>query len=184
MLGPRGAMRSVAALFAEYFAPGLIELFTGRAADLDVELSVHPPQEFSRLLMTRSVDVALGPQPSDLDEAIARRPFLNYQVIVVADANHPMAQIQAGVSELRDQTWLLGPSAAAEVGLMPMILRRLMVPDDKQQIFQSHSAALDEARRGTDWRSPCHSRCPRTSPPVGSSGYRAAVFRQTACGAR
>jgi LysR family transcriptional regulator, low CO2-responsive transcriptional regulator len=147
--GGRRLLRVAASsLFAEFFAPGLIELFAGRAADLDVELSIHPPQEFSRLLMTRSVDVALGPQPGNLDEAIARRPFLNYQVIVVADANHPMVHIQAGLSELRHQTWVLGPSAAAEVGLMPMILRRLMVPDDKQQIFQSHAAALDEARRG------------------------------------
>lgn len=134
-------------LFGEYCAPGLIELFAGRAADLDVELSIHSSREFGRLLMTRAIDVAIGPQPADLDEAIVARSFLNYQVVVVAAPDHPMAHVQAGVGELRDQTWLLGPSAA-DTGLMPAILRRLMVPEDKQQIFQSHSAALDEARRG------------------------------------
>ena len=147
--GGRRLLRvGASSLFGEYCAPGLIELFAGRAADLDVELSIHPSREFSRLLMTRAIDVAIGPQPADLDEAIVARTFLNYQVVVVAAPDHPMAQVQAGVGELRDQTWLLGPSAAADVGLMPVILRRLMVPEDKQQIFQSHSAALDEARRG------------------------------------
>ena len=33
---------AASSLFAEHAAPGLIELFAGRAADLDVELSVQP----------------------------------------------------------------------------------------------------------------------------------------------
>ena len=36
-------------LFAEHAAPGLISLFTSRARDLDVELSVHPVSEFHAL---------------------------------------------------------------------------------------------------------------------------------------
>ena len=35
-------------LFAEHAAPGLIELFAGRAADLDVELSVRPVADSPR----------------------------------------------------------------------------------------------------------------------------------------
>jgi DNA-binding transcriptional LysR family regulator len=53
-------------LFAEHSSPGLIELFAGRADDLDVELSVHNPRDFVRLLASRAVDVAIGPQPGDL----------------------------------------------------------------------------------------------------------------------
>ena len=48
-------------LFAEHAAPGLISLFTSRARDLDVELSVHPVTDFADLLASRTVDVALGP---------------------------------------------------------------------------------------------------------------------------
>ena len=48
-------------LFAEHAAPGLISLFTSRARDLDVELSVHPVADFPDLLASRAVDVALGP---------------------------------------------------------------------------------------------------------------------------
>ncbi len=54
-------------LFAEHAAPGLIELFTGRADDLDVELSVQPPSRFESLLRTRAIDVAIGPE--------TRQPF-------------------------------------------------------------------------------------------------------------
>ncbi|MER6177537.1 hypothetical protein [Streptosporangium sp. NPDC001681] len=50
---PRVAASS---LFAEYVAPGLIELFAGRAADLDVELNVHDPRRFGALLHSRAVD--------------------------------------------------------------------------------------------------------------------------------
>ena len=60
--GGRRMLRVAASsLFAEHGAPGLIQLFTSRADDLDVELSVSRPEDFERLLLTRSADVAIGP---------------------------------------------------------------------------------------------------------------------------
>ena len=49
---------------------------------------------------------------------------------------------------LREQTWLLGPSAAEDAGVVPALLHRLGVPEDRQRIFQSHAAALEETQRG------------------------------------
>ncbi|MEO9221193.1 MAG: LysR family transcriptional regulator [Mycobacteriaceae bacterium] len=139
---------AASSLFAEHAAPGLIELFAGRAADLDVELSLHSPRRFNSLLLTRAVDVAIGPTPPDLDASIAAKPFLNYQLTVVAGPEHPLTTIHPSLEQLREQTWLLGPSAAVEVGLVSATLRRLNVPEEHQRIFQSHAAALEEAKRG------------------------------------
>lgn len=139
---------AVSSLFAEYSAPGLIELFAGRAADLDVELSVHNPRHFGNLLSSRSVDVAIGPQPADLDDSIASQPILNYQVVAVASPDDDMTKIAPSTSELQEQIWLLGPSVAADPGLVSAMVRRLNVPETHQQIFQSHAAALEEAKRG------------------------------------
>ena len=46
--GKRLMRVAASSLFAEYAAPGLIELFVSRAADLDVELSVHNTRDSSR----------------------------------------------------------------------------------------------------------------------------------------
>jgi DNA-binding transcriptional LysR family regulator len=146
--GRRMLRVAASTLFAEHAAPGLIELFASRADDLDVELSVHNPRAFNTLLLTRAVDVAIGPRPPDLDESIVYTAFLNYQVVVVAGPDHPLTKIHSSVAQLRDQTWLLGPSAATDIGLVPSILRRINVPEENQQIFQSHAAALEEAKRG------------------------------------
>jgi DNA-binding transcriptional LysR family regulator len=54
-------------LFAEHAAPGLVELFTSRADDLNVELSVCSPRQFSTLLLTHSAD--------DRPGALGRRPL-------------------------------------------------------------------------------------------------------------
>jgi LysR family transcriptional regulator, low CO2-responsive transcriptional regulator len=146
--GGRRLLRVAASsLFAEHCAPGLIELFAGRADDLDVELSVQNPRQFANLLLTRSIDVAIGPQPPSLDPMIAGHQFLNYQVVVVASPDDPVTRIHPGAGQLRDQTWLLGPSAASDNGLVPGILQRLNVPDENQRIFQSHAAAIEEAKR-------------------------------------
>ncbi len=59
-----------------------------------------------------------------------------------------MAKIQASVGQLREQTWLLGPSGAAGAGLVPGLLHRVKVPEENQRIFQSHAAALEEAKHG------------------------------------
>jgi DNA-binding transcriptional LysR family regulator len=139
---------AASSLFAEYAAPGLIELFAGRAADLDVELSVHNPRQFGSLLLNRAVDVVLGPRPADADDRITCAPFLNYQMLAVVAPDHSLAGVHTGVNELRQQTWLLGPSAAGRIGVVPTALHQINVPEENQRIFQSHAAALDEAKHG------------------------------------
>ncbi|MFG2938588.1 LysR family transcriptional regulator [Streptomyces sp. NPDC048282] len=141
---------AASSLFAEYAAPGLIELFAGRADDLDVELSLHDPQRFGLLLAERTVDVAIGPRPATVDDTMTCTHFLNYQLIAVVGADHPLASRTgpARIAELRDQTWLLGPSAVGRVGLVPAVVRRIGVAEHNQRIFQSHAAAVDEAKHG------------------------------------
>lgn len=137
-------------LFAEYAAPGLIQLFAGRAADLDVEMSLHDPADFAALLRSRTVDVAIGPEPAPHERAdtVAVRPFLKYEIVAVIAPTHPLAHTTPTVAELRRQTWLLGPSGAGSAGLVPQLIRRVGVPDSHQQIFQSQSAAVEQAKRG------------------------------------
>ncbi|HEU4330938.1 MAG TPA: LysR family transcriptional regulator [Lapillicoccus sp.] len=146
--GGRRLLRVAASsLFAEHAAPGLIELFASRSDDLDVELSVHGPRHFPSVLSTRTVDVAIGPGPVVADPSISVKPFLNYQVVAVVAPEHPVARTRPSQDLLREQTWLLGPSGAGGAGLVPEIVRRVSVPDRHQRIFQSHAAAIEEAKR-------------------------------------
>jgi DNA-binding transcriptional LysR family regulator len=147
--GRRMLRLAASSLFAEHAAPGLIALFAGRADDLDVELSVHNPGDFGPLLVARAVDAAIGPRPATVDDTLSCTPFLNYQVTAVVGAGHPLAAGHAaGAAELREQTWLLGPSAVGRSGIVPSVLRRLNVPERNQRIFQSHAAAVEEAKHG------------------------------------
>ncbi len=140
---------AASSLFAEHAAPGLIELFTGRADDLDVELSVSPQRRFAALLTSRSADVAIGPPlPTSEPGVISSTPFLKYQVVVVVGPGHPLASHPDPARQLRDQTWLLGPSAVGGPGAVAAMLHRLRVPEDRQRIFQSEAAALEQAARG------------------------------------
>lgn len=134
-------------LFAEYCAPGLIDLFVSRAEDFEVELSVQGPSQFESQLRSRAVDVVIGPHPAVTPAGLVSKPFLNYQVIAVVAPGHPLATAPAGLALLREQTWLLGPSAAGDGGAVPRLLRQLDIPEERQRIFQSHVAAVEEAKR-------------------------------------
>lgn len=132
--------------FAEHAAPGLIELFSSRAADLSVELSVHPWSEFANLIASRAVDVAIGAtRPGATDPALVVRPFLKYQVIAVADS--ALGGAAPTLPQLREQHWMLGPSAGAADGEVATMLRGLAIPEARQRIFQSDAAAVEEVRR-------------------------------------
>jgi DNA-binding transcriptional LysR family regulator len=138
--------------FAEHAAPGLIELFSSRAKDLSVELSVHPARRFSELITTRAVDIALGPDVAAdaSDASIVVRPFLNYQILTVTAPDSPLATSQAGAPSLpllREQKWMLGPSAGSGDGEIASMLRDLAIPESAQRIFQSDAAALEEVQR-------------------------------------
>ncbi len=145
--GRRLLQLAASSLFAEHCAAGLIELFAGRAADLDVELRVCDPASFGVLLHSREVDIAIGPTPRQPDHSLLYQDFLNYQILSVAGPAHPLADISASASQLAGQTYFLGPSGVGKEGTIPALLTRLRVPESHQRIFQSEAAALEETKR-------------------------------------
>jgi len=136
--------------FAEHAAPGLIELFSSRADDLAVEMSVHPTSRFRSLIEARAVDIALGPasdSSADSKGSLVVRPFLKYQIIAVAAPDSPLTVGAPTPALLREQQWLLGPSAGSVDGEIAAMLRQLAIPESHQRIFQSDAAALEEVQR-------------------------------------
>ena len=138
---------AASSLFAEHAAPGLIELFAGRADDLDVELSVHHTAGFQALLAARTVDIMIGRLPGQVPEGLVVKPFLEYDVLAVARPGHPMTHGPVDLSRARRLNWLVGPAADDEQEIVQTMLRQLAVPEKRQRIFQSDAAAIEETKR-------------------------------------
>lgn len=145
--GRRVLRLAVSSMFAEYAAPGLIELFSTRADDLAVELSVHPTDRFVALLDGRVADLAVGPPPRGLPPTMVQTTFLKYEVVAVCGPGHPAGHGRWSVDALREHTWLVGPSATEADDVVARLVTGLGVPDENQRIFQSHAAAVQEAKR-------------------------------------
>lgn len=145
--GKRLLRFATSALFAEYAAPGLIELFSSKAKDLEVELAVLPTAQLASAVASRRADLAVGPDVPDTEAVtegtvIEHRPILRYELIVVASRE------LSGAHQFQQREWLLGPAAAERGGVTPAILETLGIPESQQRIFQSNEAALSEVRRG------------------------------------
>ena len=145
--GRRMLRIAASSAFAEHAAPGVIDLFSSRADDLSVELSVHPTSRFRDLIESRAVDIALGPAAGDPDGTLTVRPFLKYQIITVTAPNSPLASSAVTPASLREQQWMLGPSAGSVDGEIARLLKALGIPHHRQRIFQSDAAAIDEVQR-------------------------------------
>lgn len=139
----RRHLRVVAtSLFAEYAAPGLIELFSDRADDLEVELVVDVSDRFDELLLNHTADVVIGPKTSRVEPTTTRTTdFLRYAVVGVATP-------KVAVQDLSLVQWHLGPSAVEANGVSKQILERLRIREDEQRIYTSHAEALAQARNG------------------------------------
>ncbi len=147
--GGRRLLRlAVSSLFGELCAPGLIELFSTRAKDLDVEMAVHPSADFAGLLASRGADLVIGPSLRGADEELVATELLRYTLVVVAAPNHRLAGRRCTPADLAGATWYLGPSAIEAGGVAHAMLTAFAIPVAKQRIFQSHAAALDQARGG------------------------------------
>jgi DNA-binding transcriptional LysR family regulator len=145
--GRRALRIAASSMFAEHAAPGLIELFAGRADDLEVELSVSPAAQFVDLLTARAVDVSIGPGLPTAPPGLVQQPFLVYEVLAVARPDHPLGGRPVTRDALRRQEWNLGPSAVGGPGVIPRMLADLAIPESAQRIFQSDAAALEQTKR-------------------------------------
>lgn len=146
--GRRVLRLAATSLFAEYAAPGLIELFSQRADDLQVELSEHSSEQLQSLLDTRQADVVVGPNQTQPSDAYRHRDFLRYRLILVASTG-PHAKAVTKASEVASRPWLLGPSAIEQAGATAKLLNHFKVPESNQRVFQSHAAAIAEAHAGS-----------------------------------
>ncbi len=146
--GRRTLRLAVSSLFGEYAAPGLIELFSTRADDLDVEMSVHDSADAPNLLASRAADLVIGPRPPESRPGLRTVDLLRYQLIVVAGPRHRLASKNVRPADLENVTWYLGPSAIESNGATAAILARFAVPERKVRIFQSHAEALTDALHG------------------------------------
>lgn len=142
--GQRILRLATTSLFAEYAAPGLLELFKTRADDIEVEMSVHPGGRTDELLAAHQADVIIAPFRRLPTESFRSSQFLRYELGLVTSANHPLTLGRSDASTLRKQTWFLGPSAVEPHGATALLLKRFAVPEKNQRIFQSHAAAISE----------------------------------------
>jgi LysR family transcriptional regulator, low CO2-responsive transcriptional regulator len=69
------------------------------------------------------------------------------QSLAHRSAAHSLARGQVSLNQLRGRTRLLGPAATDGAGVVPQVLRRIRVSEDRQRIFQSDAAALEETQR-------------------------------------
>ncbi len=145
--GQRVLRLGTTSLFAEHAAPGLIDLFSARGADLEVELTVERSDRLVGLLRNRAIDVAVAPEDATA-EGVDAVPFLRYEVVLVASPDLEGQDRRPSTRRAAAHPWVLGPSAAEPAGATRRLLTGLRVPEAQQRIFQNHAAALAEARRG------------------------------------
>ena len=68
-------------------------------------------------------------------------------MIAVAAPDSPLADAAPTPALLRDQQWMLGPSAGSVDGEIAGMLHDLAIPESRLRIFQSDAAALEEVLR-------------------------------------
>ena len=130
---------------AEFVAPGLLAVFTGRTPAVEATVGLTSDAEMSALLLERLADVGLGPRLTSLTS----EPMMRYRLIVVASPKHRLAGVRAvRTSVLADQDWLVGPAGADPSSTNGRLLARFGVTEARLRVFPSEAAAWVAAAEG------------------------------------
>ena len=133
---------------AEFLAPGLLTVFTGRGHPVEASVGLTTESEMSALLSERLADIGLGPRLPDL----VSEPVMRYRLVVVASPKHRLAAgnggSRIGGGALEGQEWLVGPSGVDEGSDVDRLLQRLQVPENRLRVFGSEAAAWGAAADG------------------------------------
>jgi len=92
-------------------------------------------------MLRRRYCTTTGESPAGSDENPGIRAL---DIITAVAPNSPLAAGIPTLALLRQQHWMLGPSAGSVGGEIATILRSLAIPESQQRIFQSEAAALEE----------------------------------------
>jgi LysR family transcriptional regulator, low CO2-responsive transcriptional regulator len=146
---PRRVHVAAASLVAEHIGP-LIDAFTARDPDLEIEIESVPACSFADLLEHRRADIALGPHPGpERSATIATVPFLRCRLIIVAAPGHPLAgRREISPSALASERWLVGPPDIDPATTTGLFLTRNGLQPRDISAYTSHAAAIAAAAAG------------------------------------
>ncbi|MBX5468264.1 MAG: LysR family transcriptional regulator, partial [Thermoleophilaceae bacterium] len=141
---------SVTNAVSELVASPLLDAFTRRVQNVELNLQVAPGPAFADLLEDRLADVTLGPGVGgSAAVGIESVPFLRYRMVIVAAPGHRLARRRdIAPAELAGERWLVGPSGAGpETAVGGFLGRRRLAPDEVIA-FSTYAAAAAAAAGG------------------------------------
>ena len=139
------------ATLADAVVPALLQAFTARVGDVEVNLGVATTAEMTALVQERLADVAIGPRLQGTGESgsptIESDALMRYRrVFVTRHGRHDGGAVS--LRELADEHWLVDPSATDPVTEIGQLLARLRVPEQRIRVFPNQRAALAAAADG------------------------------------
>ncbi len=127
-------------------APALLQAFTRRASGVEVTLGIATTEEMRALLSERLADVALGPALAGPGApGVVSEPLLRYRLLFVARGRDGVVR---SLRDLRDEEWLVDPTATDRHSELGQLLARLRVPEEHVRVFPTQAAAWAAAAAG------------------------------------
>ncbi len=132
---------------ADSIGPAVLQSFTSKVPNVEINLGVATAQEMTALLHERLADVALGAMPLADTAGLVVQPMLRWRLVVVGRSSDPRARNEVDLGDLRNERWLTDPSGRDPATIVNKLLQRIGVPDDRIRVFPNQDAALAAAMR-------------------------------------
>ena len=137
--------------FAEFAAGPLLNAFSNRHPEIEVDLRVARREEHAPLLVNRAADITLGPPATERQDvpALVSEPFLRYGLIVVAAPGHTLSASKGlAPAALVSTPWLLGPHESDRSTDTGAFLARQSIAPRRTRAYPNFAAAIAQAASG------------------------------------
>ena len=149
--GAPDLLRVVAAAdVGDAVGPALLQSFARRATSVEATLGIATTDEMRALLSERLGDVAIGPPlAGPAAPEVVSEPLLRYRMMFVAGADHHLRNGRAvALRQLRDEEWLVDPTATDPASVLGQLVARIGVPEHRVRVFPTQSGAWAAAASG------------------------------------
>ena len=144
-------LRVVAAAdIGDAVVPALLQSFAKRATSVEATLGISTTEEMRALLSEHLADVAIGqPLAGPAAPGVVSEPLLRYRLLFVAAAAHRLRNGHAvTLRQLRDEEWLVDPTATDPESVLGELVASVGVPEHRVRVFPTQSAAWAAAAAG------------------------------------
>ncbi|MFE5322877.1 LysR family transcriptional regulator [Paenibacillus sp. NPDC056579] len=133
----------------EYILPHVLAEFAKQYPHIDLNVTIANTEEIARGVHSNELDIGLVEGEVDFPELVVQPPFMEDQMVLVAQAHHPLCSRKSiELSALHDQVWVMRESGSGTRAFSDQFIAESAIRVKRSFVFNSSQGVKEAVAAG------------------------------------